>query len=567
MANKKKIKLDKTDPYYLLKADFKNFLFVVWQYLGLPKPTKRQYELADYLQDPNTNKKMILAFRGIGKSWICATFVVWTLWRNRNEKCLIVSATEDRAIAFSIFCKQLLHLVPFLNHLIPEDNQRNSNLGFDVAGCNVAQAPSVKTVGIMGQLTGARATLIIFDDVEIPSNSETEEKREKLLARILEAECLKVPEGFEIIFLGTPQNCESIYGKLQGSGYKPIILPARYVSEQEKGKYSGCLAKSVEDAPETLAGQSTDPQRFTTEYLLETEGSMGKTAFALQFMLDTSLSDALKYPLHLSDLIVLNVTCDKAPVSVAWTSDRSYILRNYPNLGMTGDCFRKPLFVDDTWKEYEGIIMAVDPSGKGNNQTAYAVIGSLHGVLYLLDVGGFLDGYSENTLTGLALIAKRNKVNGMVIEPNYGSGMFTELMKPILDKIYRCALIEGDWNSAQKEKRIIGALEPVMNRHKLVIAEDVVARECKIIQENPESKYCLFKQMTRLTHDKGCLAIDDKVDVLAMGVEYWIKAVGRDDKEEKKRLQEEARVKMLDDFVSGITGRKTSDKTCLDRRK
>jgi hypothetical protein len=31
----------------------------------------------------------------------------------------------------------------------------------------------------------------------------------------------------------------------------------------------------------------------------------GKTGFALQFMLDTSLSDANKYPLNLSDLIVV----------------------------------------------------------------------------------------------------------------------------------------------------------------------------------------------------------------------------------------------------------------------
>lgn len=562
----KKVKLDKNDPYYALKADFKNFLYVAWQYLGLPEPTKRQYELADYLQDSNSTKKMLMAFRGIGKSWVCATFVVWSLWRNRDEKCLIVSATEDRAISFSRFCKQLLHIIPFLNEMIPDNNSRNSDLAFDISGCNVAQAPSVKTVGVMGQMTGARATLIIFDDVEIPNNSETEERREKLLNRVTEAEALKVPEGYEIIFLGTPQTEDTIYGKLWDRGYRPIIIPARYVSEMDKAKYKGCLAKSIADAPEELAGHTTDPQRFTDEFLQETEGAGGRAWFALQFMLDTSLSDALKYPLHLSDLIVLNVNCDKAPASISWTSDKNYTLRNYPNLGMTGDRFLKPLFVDNTWLPYEYIIMSIDPSGRGNNQTAYAVIGSLHGVLYVLDVGGFMDGYSESTLTGLALVAKRNKVNTIVVEPNYGSGMFNELLKPILAKVYSCGLVEGDWSSAQKEKRIIGSLEPVMNRHKLVIAEDVVARECKIVQEHPDSKYCLFKQMTRMTVDKGCLAIDDKVDVLAMGVEYCARALARDDAKEKERVEEEAKKKMLDDFVNGITGGKSGARTCLDRR-
>jgi hypothetical protein len=38
----------------------------------------------------------------------------------------------------------------------------------------------VKSVGITGQLTGSRASLIIADDIEVPKNSLTHTQREKL---------------------------------------------------------------------------------------------------------------------------------------------------------------------------------------------------------------------------------------------------------------------------------------------------------------------------------------------------------------------------------------------------
>ena len=44
------------------------------------------------------------------------------------------------------------------------------------------QAPSVKSVGITGQLTGSRADLMILDDIEVPGNSLTELMREKASA-------------------------------------------------------------------------------------------------------------------------------------------------------------------------------------------------------------------------------------------------------------------------------------------------------------------------------------------------------------------------------------------------
>ena len=56
--------------------------------------------------------------------------------------------------------------MPLLKHLQPKDNQRQSKVSFDVAPALAIHAPSVKSMGITGQLTGSRADLIIADDVE-----------------------------------------------------------------------------------------------------------------------------------------------------------------------------------------------------------------------------------------------------------------------------------------------------------------------------------------------------------------------------------------------------------------
>jgi len=36
-----------TDP---LAADFRNFLFLIWQHLNLPEPTNARYEIAGFMQ-------------------------------------------------------------------------------------------------------------------------------------------------------------------------------------------------------------------------------------------------------------------------------------------------------------------------------------------------------------------------------------------------------------------------------------------------------------------------------------------------------------------------------------
>ena len=129
-------------------------------------------------------------------------------------------------------CSSDLCILEFdwLAHLRPmDDDQRWSRVSFDVAGCRPAQAPSVKSVGITGQITGSRADLIVFDDVEVPANSATDLMREKLLQLVTEGESVLTPKAdSRIVFLGTPQTTFTIYRTLRERNYRPFVWPARY---------------------------------------------------------------------------------------------------------------------------------------------------------------------------------------------------------------------------------------------------------------------------------------------------------------------------------------------------
>lgn len=271
--------------------DFRKVVVHIWQGLSLPMPTPVQLDIAKFLSDDKIDRKVIEAFRGVGKSYLTVAFVLWKLRLNPELKFLVVSASMKFAREFVSFCKQLLYNDNLFKCMIPESHQRSASDAFDVAFIQPDKSPSVKAVGITGQMTGSRADYIIFDDVETPNNSLTNEQRMKLSESIKEAAAiLKV--GGTIIYLGTPQTESSIYNLLGDRGFITRIWTARFPNLEKLSAYGEKLApvikQAVEENPE-IAGQPTDPKRFNDEELMARELEYGKSGFALQFMLDTAL--------------------------------------------------------------------------------------------------------------------------------------------------------------------------------------------------------------------------------------------------------------------------------------
>ena len=511
-----------------LKEDFRYFLTAVWTHLSLPAPTRAQLCIAEYLQH-GPKRLQIQAFRGVGKSWITAAFVLWTLFNDPDKKIMVVSASKDRADSFSIFCQRLILEVPWMAQLKPKnDDQRWSRISFDVGPAAPHQAPSVKSVGITGQLTGSRADLMVLDDVEVPNNSMTELQREKLLQLVTECESILTPKrDSRIMFLGTPQTTFTVYNKLRERSYRPFVWPARY--PRKTAMYDGLLAPQLQEDLDNknLAWEPTDT-RFKEGDLLEREASMGRSNFMLQFMLDTTLSDAEKFPLKFADLIINPVNPTHAPENIIWCSNPENMCKDLPCAGLPGDYYYKPMQIQGEWKEYTETICSVDPSGRGSDETVACYLSQLNGFIYLHEIYATRDGYSDKTLLDILQRCRKYGASTLLIESNFGDGIVSELFRKHCQTTKTLINIEETRANVRKEDRIISSLEPVFNQHRLVVDPAVIKWDYKSnADEATENRfqYMLAYQISRMCREKGAVRHDDRIDSLAQGVQWFTDAL------------------------------------------
>lgn len=511
------------------RKHFWAFVYIVWKSIGLPNPTPIQVDIAQYLQNPPSDRVIIQGFRGVAKSFLTCAYAVWRLWQDRDLKVLIISASRDRADDNARFIKSIIRTLPFLADMKADKTQLDTQNIFNVGGAQADISPSVKSVGITGQITGTRADLLISDDVEVPKNSGTQLQRDKLSEAVKEYDAILKPGG-QIIYLGTPQNEASLYNVLQRRGYSTRIWPVLYPeNEAELESYGDSLAPFIADKyrsdPDKYKGTSTDPQRFDDIEIEKRRLSYGRAGFALQFLLNTNLSDFEKYPLKVSDLIIDSLDPHETSMKWSWANGPQQRLQDIPCVAMKGDMYYAPLSRSPETQPYTGTVMAIDPAGRGSDESAYAVMKALNGYLFLMEVGGFTEGYSDLTLTQMAQLAKFWEVNEIIVEANFGDGMFTKIMTPIFTKIHPCTITEVK-HTKQKELRIIDTLEPILMRHKLIVNQSVIESDYRRYESG--QAYSLIYQMTRICRDKNAIAHDDRLDAVTMAAAYWLSVMDTD---------------------------------------
>jgi len=572
--------------FYILK-DFKNFLYISFKALGLETPTKIQYDVADYLQGninyvdlsktdipvediagiDNGDGRIVLAYRGFGKSWITSIYCVWRLLRCPSMEITVVAGTETKSMAFMSFSLSMIKLLPFCHHLVPKKGNVNNKSMFDTPLHKPSQSNSLCSAAIGGSvMTGRRSDIIIGDDLELPNNSRSLMLRKQLSKRVAEFEAVigSVDGDPKTIFkqkllLGTPQTQETLYMSLtKTNGYQARVWPARYPNEEQFNKMShvlcpkiksDCINGLVETSGHGIRnnmGEVTDT-RFSDKDLLNKELGYGHSGFQLQYQLDPSLSDASKFPLKLGDLIVADLNKDLGYNMMIWSSNKDDIINDVPDYGFEGDYFKKPSHIDTKMLKFEDAVLCIDPSsgGGGKDETTYCVAKTVNGYIYIFEVGGFLDGpQSQQTMDDIAALCKKYTIPTVLIESNQGLGMFDVLLRPALIRAkLNHVSIEGYRAVGMKEKRMIDTLEPVMNSHRLVFDRSFVATE-KLpkldgVEDDILMQYSVFYQMSRLENQKNCLPKDDRIDVLHMAVQHFRDAIEVDvDDEVQKKYDE-----------------------------
>lgn len=533
-------------------ASFPDFLTDVMQDVMGFVCTDVQRDIGDWIAN-GPQYRMAQAQRGQAKTTITSIYGVWRLIHDPTTRILIISAGEDMATEIANWIIQIINTMPELELLRPDRTQgdRASVSAFDIHYSlkGPEKSPSVASIGITSTMQGKRADVLIADDIESAKNTQSAIMRERIIH--LSKDFTSINAKGDIIWLGTPQNIDSLYSGLPARGYSIRIYPGRYPTPDEMSQYEGFLAPYILErikndpslqtggGPLGLSGQPLDPQIVDEDQLTKKEIDQGTAYFNLQYMLNTTLMDRDRYPLKIANIRFMSFDRDakRAPMVLGFVRSPEQEITKPPNFPIKDKFYR--VKESEEYGAMPTYMMYVDPAGGGQNadETAYAVTGFLAGRIFVVDVGGVKGGYSDESVDKIVAVAKQWGIKFMHIEMNFGNGALAAVIRPKLHKAMPGAGIEEVWESGQKELRIIDIIEPILNQGKLVFAEELIMDDWNRVQHYPLEKrftYSLFFQLARITRDKGALFHEDRLDALAGAIRPWAESVAADDEKAVK---------------------------------
>jgi hypothetical protein len=544
-----------------LHDSFEFFLKEVWRLDRSFVPSRIQLDFARWIAY-GPDRCGAIGFRGMAKTWITCAACLWWLYRDKEEKILLVCVNEAYAKASLTMIRGWMNAMPFLRHLLPGKDQRDNTEELDVAGCKTDRIASLRALGISGSLPGGRASKIILDDAEQPENTTTRQQRETLYRRVGEIEPILVPctPGMitrpAIRILGTYQHVESVYDKLQKVAadrqHKPYIFrnwPIQYPKPEETTIILAPLFRKDLENGHAKPGDPVWPERFGREYIYSLP--MGRTRFLQQFMGYQDTSNLARYPLRLRDLIVYPVNKIMAPMAIQWGRSNNkgdLAIEDIPSCGFGDDCFYGPCMVSDQWAPYVGCKAFLDPAGRGEDESAYAVVGQLHGYLFVKRVIGFSGGPTEENLDRLAQDLREDHCRELYVEDTFGGDALIRLIESTIAKFalapdpknteypegWSCAVIPFHAQGrGAKEVWICDRLEAAMSHHRLVFDPDVARNQT------------LCAQLVNMTRERACQEHEDEVEALAGAVAQFADALGvspERQREDERKRREEARL-------------------------
>lgn len=576
--------------------NFEDFAFDGMAFLGFPL-TDMQADISRFMQT-GPRLRMVMAQRGEAKTTLAALYAIWRIIHRPSTRVLIISAGEQNSSDTATLIVRLIMTWDILECLRPDRNagDRTSTEAFDVhyALKGLDRSPSIACAGITSNLPGRRADLLIPDDIESNKNGLTVTQRMQLVQ--LSKEFSSICTHGDILYLGTPQSKDSVYNTLQGRGFTIRIWPGRYpgwykdaktgeeVDEAEK--YGDRLAPYVAEKMrlnpslrvgggiDGSKGQAADPGRYTNEDLIEKELDKGPEDFQLQYMLDTSLVDAMRQQLRLSDLIVANFSSDLLPEVIGWQAAPKYEVslgQEFP-IAMAKMYYALP--TEAKLIAPKDVFMFIDPAGGGEDEIGYGVGCALGPFVHVLEVGGLRGGIEVNK-GEICQIVRRNKVARIKAESNMGHGLFEITLRSIFNETedlkHMSGCIVGEYSTGQKEKRIIDSLVAPMQRHRVIVHQAVFEADARCNkQHSPEKRqqYSLWYQMANITTDRNSLPHDDRIEAFAGVVREFKHVLDQDaHKAAAQRALGEVKQFLADPMGYGIginTGKGT--RNVIDRR-
>jgi hypothetical protein len=157
-------------------ADLLEFAWIWNQRARLPTPAlhRRVLRWLEGSLEDGDRRLLLMAFRGAGKSTLVGLFCAWTLYRAPDTRILVLAADHALATRMVATVRRILARHPLCGVLLPDHAEGGwASDRFTVVREAVLRDASMLAAGISGNITGARAEMIICDDVEVAGNCDT----------------------------------------------------------------------------------------------------------------------------------------------------------------------------------------------------------------------------------------------------------------------------------------------------------------------------------------------------------------------------------------------------------
>lgn len=556
--------------------------------------TWMQGDAVKYIKEQDGNI-MIQMPRGEGKTLITAILAVFILIHDPSARIVIFSGNDTVASEISKFIYDLFQNWEILQFMCPDSRlgDKSSQDGFSVCGYlrGVDKSPSVRCRPIFGGFQGIRADVIIGDDLEMLSNSQTAEQRGKLRTYIQELESLLdgTRDYQRIILLGTPQSTDSVYNSLPSLGFNIRIWTARVPSVEDIHFYGDHLAPSIQEmydqrpawragyGLEGNRGKPTDPDRYDEELLIKKEVTQSGGMFDLQYMLCTKLADKDRYPLKLDQLLFMEMHEEQAPAAINPIRSIDRLIRIPQGFSVPTAKLYHVLGHSSEVADYEKTVMYIDPSGGGSksrDEVGVAVVKALSGNVYVKKVIGLEGGYSNDNMELLSNMIGEEwsqcTALEVICEDNYGNGMFRTMLQSTLRNKGISLEVTGVKVSGQKELRIIDTFAPLLNSNKLIfnvsLLEEDIATTANYSHHERQS-FSLFHQIRYITRDRGSLKHDDRIDALAGALQQFTENLVVDQHEREEQILRDVKIEMIEAKFSPEIAEVMLDVTGLKPKK
>lgn len=417
--------------------------------LALSTPLIHQL-MANWLMESSSHGKrqlQMMAFRGAGKSSVIALYLAWRLSVNPDLRVLLLAADLSLAIKMARNVRKIIEKHPLSSAVNPTKKNKKIDQWavdrFTVCRNRTSRDPSVLAAGILSNITGCRADLIVYDDVEVPNTCNSSLKREDLRNRLRESNFVLTPNGTQL-YIGTPHSYFSIYAD-----------KARPEIGEQKPFLDGFHRLEIPVMDEN--GMSNWPEIFTKDHIEKIKAQSGPQQFAAQMMLQPV--NILDSRLNTDQLNFYNGELDYSE------SQRQAVLRLNGKKMISCQAWWDPPFA----------------SAKGDDSVLAIIYTDAEGQYYLHHIEYIKLGLSADTQQAeahqqcdiVANILKRYFVPSVTIESNGIGKLLPGILKQTLatQKI-PCAVIEKSSTQA-KHVRIIESFDTILAARALSVHDNI----------------------------------------------------------------------------------------------